>query len=292
MTYRILFNPLAGSYDESLFDAMLPIPFESKTQKYDITKIEDFSALLSSFDSDDKIILCGGDGTLNRFLNSADTDNIKNELLFFPIGSGNDFLNDIEKKGFNNIVELNSYIKNLPTLSVNGKKYKFINGVGFGIDGYVCKEVNRLRAENPHRKKSYTFVALKGLLFMFKPVNATVIADGKEYKFKKVWMVPTMKGRFFGGSMMIAPQQDRNNPDNTLSVIIAHDMSPLKIACLFPSIFKGAHTKYTDNVTIITASSVSVKFDRACDMQIDGETITNVIEYSVVSKATEAVSLS
>lgn len=285
MTYRILFNPLAGKYDEDLFESYLPLPFEEKIQKYDITKVDNFDELLASFEAEDKIVVCGGDGTLNNFINSVNTDSVENDILFFAMGSGNDFLNDLGIQNHQQFIKINDYIKNLPVLSANEKSYKFINGIGFGVDGYVCKEVNRIRRQNTRRKKSYTLIALKGLLFMFKPVNATVIADGKEYKFKKVWMVPTMKGKFFGGGMMIAPNQDRKNSDNTLSVIIAHDLSTLKIATLFPSIFKGKHIKYTDYVTVLTANNITVKFDRICDMQIDGETLTDVKEYTVTAKA-------
>lgn len=284
MTYRILFNPLAGKYEEELFDSYLPLPFEEKIKKYDITKTDNPDELFATFESDDKIVICGGDGTLNNFINSADTDNIKNDILFLPMGSGNDFLNDLGIKDYQQFIKINDYIKNLPVLSVNGKEYKFINGIGFGVDGYVCKEVNRLRTERKKdSKKNYTLIALKGLLFAFKPVNAVVTADGKEYKFRKVWMVTSMLGKFFGGGMMIAPNQCRLNKDNTLSVIIAHDLSSLKIATLFPSIFKGTHIKYTDYVTLLTANTVTVKFDRPCDMQIDGETLTNIQEYTVTA---------
>lgn len=287
MKYHILFNPLAGNCDENSIEAYLPLPFGEKIEKYNITEIKDYSELLSSFDSEDKLIICGGDGTLNRFINSADVDNIANDILFFAAGSGNDFLNDLGEKAFDKLIKINDYIKNLPELSVNGKTYKFINGIGFGIDGYVCKEVNRLRSKQKNdRKKGYTHIALKGLLFAFKPVNATVMVDGKEYKYKKVWMVPAMKGRFFGGGMMIAPNQDRFNVDKTVSVIAVHDLSPLKITTLFPSIFKGKHIKYTKYITIHTANTVTVRFDRPCDMQIDGETITDVTEYTVSTKVT------
>lgn len=286
MKYRILFNPLAGNCDESLIEAYLPLPFGEQTEKYDITKIKDYSELLSSFADDDKIIVCGGDGTLNRFINIADIDKIENDILFFSAGSGNDFLHDLGEKALDKLIRINDYIKNLPELSVNGKTYKFINGIGFGIDGYVCKEVNRLRAKQKGgRKKGYTHIALKGLMFMFKPVNATVIVDGKEYKYKKVWMVPAMKGRYFGGGMMIAPNQDRLNNDKTVSVIVAHSLSPLKITTLFPSIFKGKHIKYTNHIAVHTANTATVIFDRSCDMQIDGETLTDVKEYTVKTNA-------
>ena len=43
------------------------------------------------------IILTGGDGTLNSFINKADCDNLKQKLYFYASGSGNDL-----EIGFNN----------------------------------------------------------------------------------------------------------------------------------------------------------------------------------------------
>lgn len=282
MIYRVLLNPLAGNFSERDLDSKLKFPFE----KYDITKISDFDSFLKEIPTEDKLIICGGDGTLNRFINSTDIESIENEIYYLATGSGNDFLHDLGYKNCVEPIKINEYIRNLPRLYIKDKEYKFLNGIGFGIDGYVCKEVNRLKTEKGSNKKSgYILSALKGLLFAFKSVNATLTVDGKEYNYKKVWMVPAMKGRYFGGGMIIAPDQNRTNENNTLSVIAVHDLSPLKIAVLFPSIFKGTHIKFTKYITVFNANTVSVRFDRPCDMQIDGETVTDITEYTVKTES-------
>ena len=80
---------------------------------------------------------------------------------------------------------------------------------------------------------------------------------------------------------MITPDQDRNNDDGTLTVVIAHNLSKLKILALFPTIFKGNHIKYKKNVDIHKGRNISVKFDIPTAMQIDGETVLGVKEYNV-----------
>ena len=42
-------------------------------------------------------------------------------------------------------MEIGKYLKNLPQVEVNGKKYLFLNGVGYGIDGYCCEVGDKLR---------------------------------------------------------------------------------------------------------------------------------------------------
>ena len=80
---------------------------------------------------------------------------------------------------------------------------------------------------------------------------------------------------------MTAPAQVRNNPDGTLSVVVMHGSRKLKTLMVFPSIFKGEHVSHTEMVDVITGKDITVRFDRPTVLQIDGETIKNVTEYSV-----------
>ncbi len=47
-----------------------------------------------------------------------------------------------------------------------------------------------------------TAIAIKGLLFHYRPTNAVITVDGVTHTYKKVWLVPTMNGRYYGGGMM------------------------------------------------------------------------------------------
>ena len=150
--------------------------------------------------------------------------------------------------------------------------------MGFGIDGYCCEIGDKLKKKST-KPVNYTAIAIKGLLFYFEPKNATVVVDGKEYFYKKVWVAPTMKGRFYGGGMMPTPFQNRCAQDGSLSVMIFHGKGRLSTLMAFPSIFKGKHIKHKSMVKIHTGHEISVKFDKPCAVQIDGETILGVSEY-------------
>ena len=50
-------------------------------------------------------------------------------------------------------VKINKYIKGLPTVTVNGKDYRFINGIGFGIDGYCCEVGDEKKAKGKGKKE-------------------------------------------------------------------------------------------------------------------------------------------
>ena len=281
----ILYNPLAGCGNAKEEAGFLMAGFlgeyDADYEAVDITKVNDFSKMFAGMTEKDKAIICGGDGTLNHFINKTKNIKISCKILYYPCGTGNDFLHDIEKTEYDCPVEITKYIKDLPTAKVKGVEYKFLNNVSFGIDGYCCEVGDTLKAKGK-KNINYTNIAIRGLLFNYKPTNATVIVDGKEYNFKKVWLAPTMKGKYLGGGMMAAPSQDRLDEGRNVSIMIFHNAGKLKTLCYFPSIFKGTHVKKDKNVTILTGKNVKVKFDSPRAVQIDGETIRNVGEYEVV----------
>lgn len=240
-----------------------------------------YEEFMKKIEEKDEVIICGGDGTLNYFINHIDLDNIKNNIYLYPAGTGNDFLNDLNKKDTKEPILINEYLKNLPTVIINDElKMKFINGVGYGIDGYCCEVADNLR-DKINKPVNYSSIAIKGLLFHFKKRIANIKIDDNNYQFKNVWLVPTMKGRFYGGGMMIAPNQDRLK-DEDLSVVVYKTRSKLKALMVFPSIFKGEHIKKKKVVKIFKGKNIEVSFNIPCALQVDGETILNVKKYKVV----------
>ena len=287
MTY-LLYNTHAGNqHVEQELDSLIS-SFQGNAEKKDVETIN-YKTFIPTLTKEDTVILCGGDGTLNHFINDADGIDIECDILYYPSGSGNDFANDIGCPAHDHPIPVKQYFENLPLAEVKGKQYRFINNVGFGIDGYCC-EVGDMLKEKSDKPVNYTAIAIKGLLFYYHPTNATVIVDGKKYEYKKVWLAPTMKGRYYGGGMIATPAQDRNDPDGKVSVMIFHGSSKLQTLMIFPSIFKGEHIKKEKYVTIHTGHEISVSFDRPASVQIDGETILGVTEYRVKSKVPAKIS--
>ncbi len=245
----------------------------------DMTQIADYSAFFAKLFEEDKIILAGGDGTLNRFVNDTDGLSIPNEIYYYATGSGNDFLHDLGKEKGSAPILITPYLQNLPTVTVQGKDYRFINGVGYGIDGYCCEVGDRLRGTTD-KPINYAAIAIKGLLFHYHTTNAVVTVDGVRHSYHKVWLAPTMNGRFYGGGMMTAPQQERLG-NGSVSTVLMFGSGKLKTLMVFPSIFKGEHVKHTEMVAVHTGRNITVEFDRPTALQIDGETILGVTGYTI-----------
>lgn len=301
----VLFNPLSDNRHGEQNAKKITEHLKNEEHRFtDLTTL-DIGEYLSNAPADEKLIIAGGDGTIHYIINRLKGKVPEHPLYYFPTGSGNDFMTDIGKKDSGELILLNDYLKNLPSVSVDGggsrtlqsrrqedgtdavqpsggESKLFFNGIGYGIDGYCCEEGDKQKKLTT-KPINYTAIAIKGLLKYFKPRSAVVTVDGVKHKYKHVWLAPTMNGRFYGGGMNIAPGQDRLDPEHKLTTIVFHCKSKLKTLIVFPSIFKGKHVKHTEMVEVLTGHTITVKFDRPTPLQIDGETYLNVSGYSACS---------
>ena len=276
--FIILYNPLSDNGQGEAQTKLLSNRLEGNDLRLiDLTKCDDIQKMIGESHPDDTFILSGGDGTLNRFLNEIDTIEIKNEILYYATGSGNDFLMSLGiEKG--NLVPLNPFFGTLPTVTVNGQDRKFINGVGFGFDGYCSEAADALR-EKGDRHINTMGIAVKGLLFGFKPVNATITVDDCTERFKDVWLAPTMFGSFYNGGMIPVPDQDRE--DGVVSVMVLYHCNRGKALTVFLKLYRGEYIHDENIVRIIKGHNINVEFDSPTALVIDGEVIKNVTSYSV-----------
>ncbi len=276
MTY-LLFNPLSNNNSGLELKEIAKkelLESYSDLKEIDVTNL-DVDSFVEKLKDEDDLILLGGDGTLNHFANHVYSRNLNNKMYLYRAGTGNDFLRDVttEKE---KLFLLNPYLKKLPKVTINGKETRYVNGIGYGIDGMVCVVSDAMKAKGK-KKINYTSIAIKLLLTKYHCPDAVVIVDGKETHYKKVWLASAMNGRFYGGGMMMAPSQDRLS--NELSCCVVHGSGRLRTLMLFPKIFTGEHIKYNKYVTIQKAKRIEVRFSSPMALQIDGEVVENVTSY-------------
>lgn len=185
MTY-VLFNSLANNHKgEENSRKALEGKISSDSVFEDLTKIVDLKKYLEEKSIEDKVILTGGDGTLNHFVNEIGNLDIKCEIDYCPSGSGNDFYTDVANFEDSRAVRINEFINDLPIVTVKGKDYRFINGVGFGIDGYCCEKGDEIQRTST-KNVNYASIAIKGMLMFYKSTTATVtVDDNKPVTIKK-----------------------------------------------------------------------------------------------------------
>lgn len=274
----VLYNPYSShcfSIDE--LRSILSNKIKGELSFVDATKINSKEEFFKNVKKDDIIIISGGDGTLNRLINFLFLDECENKIYLHKAGNGNDFLRDVNNLE-DDFILINQYLKHLPLVTIKGVTTKYINGVGFGVDGMVCVESDKLKAKGK-KNINYTALAIKLLLFKFKKVDASVTVDGKKYVFRKVYIGSAMNGRYYGGGMKEAPEQDRLS--DTVSVVIWHDFCPITGLMAFPKIFTGEHTKNKKHITVLSGKDIKMTFSKPTDLQIDGESYHAVTSYIV-----------
>lgn len=281
----ILFNEKCGeSRNDPLFQTKVQKKIEDKIGKCDFVSLIDFDCtfFFKHLFPSDSVVVVGGDGTLNWFINSVDIDKFPCGLYLCPGGSGNDFYRDITGKEYNHfdLVKINKYITDLPKAEIDGKIYRFINGIGFGIDGQTCAKAEDLKRKGK-TKINYSKITLRLILGKFFKLKANVVIDGEEKSFKNVYLVSSMKGRYYGGGVMIAPKQNRLT--NNITVIVASDKGRFSALYNFMKVFKGHHLSKDNSglCKVFTCNGIDVTFSSPCALEIDGEVIRNVTSYKV-----------
>ncbi len=281
--HYILYNPKANTNKGEAKARTLDGVLKGQDLKYiNVLELKDYRTFASNLKSDDVIVIVGGDGSLNHFANDFAGLGLENKVLYYAAGTGNDFLRDLDLDPAGGPYDITKYMKDLPSVKANGKSSLFLNGIGYGIDGYCCEVADQMHAAGIE-EVNYSSIAIKGLLGKYKPRNAKVTVDGKTSSYNRVWLAATMNGRFYGGGMMNAPRQDRLNKDRKLTLIVFHGSRKLHTLMMFPSIFKGEHVKHTKNVAVLEGYDITVEFDSPCALQIDGETVLAVSKYNAKS---------
>jgi len=253
----------------------------------DITKLDSIEERLARISKEkDNILIVGGDGTLTSLINKYKKYLDKLPKIYaVKAGTGNDFLRNIIHSGYpveninNKYFLINPFLKNLPICKVNNNEKTFLNGIGIGLDGYICKNVEEQR--NKNNKQSFFKITLKSFK-EFKPLEKlTIEVDGQKNELKKCWFASIMNGKYYGGGMKIAPKADFKG--EKLQAVIINDINKFKLFMLFPLIYTGNHSK-VKAVHFFEGKHIKITSDEKTYVQIDGEPQKDINEIEVIKE--------
>ena len=184
----ILYNPKANNENNDLNI----VPGAEELEKRGVKKVSliglDVPAFCQSLSAEDRVLLCGGDGTLHHFANNAYGVEFPCTVCALRSGTGNDFLTDIGQLGNENLIDIREYLKNLPEVEIKDDKKRCLNGVGLGVDGAVCRGIEEFKAKTNKKKANYTNISLDQLLCKYKRPTGRVTVDGVTHEYKDLWV--------------------------------------------------------------------------------------------------------
>jgi diacylglycerol kinase (ATP) len=243
----------------------------------------------------DVVLIFGGDGTVHRHLEPLVRLGLP--VLVVPRGSGNDFAHALEIRNaghalsiWRNFVSQGGCIKAIdlgtitPTtprnsaltkprgLTRNAQRY-FCCVAGVGLDGAVTHGANRLpRWLRGHGGYALTLpIALLG----FTPQRITITEPSSDNVSRAIprlsghaVLAAFANGPVYGGGMRIAPRAQMN--DGLLDVCVVGNLSKMKVASLFPTVYAGRHLGIKQ-VEYFQVKCVQVETEVPMDVYADGE---------------------
>ncbi len=277
----VLYNPLSRNGSDPNFINKIINKLNKqgrKAEAYSLLDIEDVDSFVSGCDKDDRLIIVGGDGTLNRLANHIYGVDIKQDIFLYQAGTGNDFARSLKKK--TKLIPIKSYLQPLPVIQYGVIDQYFLNGAGIGLDGYVGHLVNT----STHKKNKFNYFrhAIEAFI-KFKPLAADITVDDRSWREKKVWFVSVMHGAYFGGGMKIAPKARRE--EDALYLVVAKRAPKWLLFLIFPTIYLGWHVMLKPFVSFHKGSTFKITMSDPTYVQVDGDVTYPVQEIRAKARA-------
>ena len=283
MKIAVIINPASGKgRGEKFYHKILPLVKNNSNIKIYLTERRLHATELTHNLADvDRLIVCGGDGTLHEVVNGIDTDS-KVILGLIPIGSGNDFSISYHNSKEDALSLFNYYISdkicerrinfgNVIITDNNDTVYRkrLINSFGVGFDAKVAfyNQTNKLLSGT----FSYITAILKSL-FEFSQIEFNGIYDMHKIS-GKVLFCAVGNGESIGGGLYLMPNAKVD--DDLLDLSVVTIKSRFKLLTLLP---KAISNKLQNRKELVQHRfrKLNLTLNNPFFVHIDGEIITDI----------------
>lgn len=284
--FLFIINPIAGSgraihIKDIIEDEMKGY---NKTFQIIVTKNPKEATQIAYESNINTVIAVGGDGTVTEVAKGIIRRGY-GTLGIIPGGTGNDFIKSLDMK--KDCIDAIKTIINGKTMKidvgiVNG--YKFLNIAGIGLDVEVIKGFETIKKYIKGRLAYIISIFIT--LFKFKKMKLLIEIDGKSFH-KDLVLFAAGNGRYYGGGLQMIPGADMK--DGYLHSTLVKDLSNLRIATIFPEIFKGTHIRHKKYVERFETKKIKITSKDELYMNLDGELFLagKEIEFSIADEKLE-----
>lgn len=243
-----------------------------------------------------RIVVIGGDGTLNQAVNGIKQSNYpQTPVGYIPGGSGNDFCRGINLKIKDPVILIQAILslKQPRTIDIGAATHAhttkyFINNIGIGFDASTVYYTNHSeRKEFLNRLHLGTLSYFTNLLKVLKRQGAfglDVTYDQQIKHFDSAYLVVATNHPYFGGGFAIDPTASPFN--HHLNLVVINKIPTLTFAKLLARLFiNGSHLN-DKNVWHIEQKQFTLKNSTDQFGQMDGEEL-NKHEFDFTFQTTQ-----
>jgi YegS/Rv2252/BmrU family lipid kinase len=266
---KLIYNPAAGrgrasrhhaEAERILRELGADVDAHASSSPADMTR----AAADASRGAYDRVVVCGGDGTLHLSVREFDLAN--GTLALIPLGSGDDFAKVLGiPRDLRAACELalRGNAREVDVALANGIRYLGVAGLGFDseVARYANENVKFLRGS-----LVYLYAILR-VLPRFTPHRVII----NESRGEEIMFATVANSRQYGGGIRIVP--DAKIDDRQLDLCIVHRTSRFQLLKTLPKAYTGAHVK-SPFVEMGRGAEFSFDSERPMDVYADGERIT------------------
>ncbi len=246
-----------------------------------------------------KIIVVGGDGTLNEIINGIFTQSQKppSEIIvgYIPMGSGNDLGKMYGISGnYNNAIDIiikgETFLQDLGKVTFQNLEGKqevryFANMAGIGFDAKVVEKSNRQK-DNGHGGKFLYLYSLLSSLFAYKSTYVLIKTENTQFN-EDLFSMNVGICRYSGGGMLQVP--DAIPDDGLFDITIIKKISKFDIIKSIKRLYNGSIKKHP-KVKSLRCSYVEISSDTKIQIEADGEDFGyGPVKFEILQKAIKII---
>lgn len=267
----LVYNPRAGNRQfVNYMDRVVGVFQKKKIQVLPL-RLDRSAALSEAFKTAQKekvvkVIIAGGDGTVNNVVNTMLASGINLPIAIFPTGTANDFAHyyDIPTNIDKMIAIASEENYSYADLGkVNGVYFVNVAAMGFLVD------VSQKTSPDAKTTLGVMSYYLKGVREVPNLKSITMRVESKEYSgVDKIYFMLVMNGKSAGGFKRVAPMASLN--DGLLDVLMFREMPLVEFPGLLFNFMQGNHSE-NKNVIFFRTKELFLDTSEDIGTDIDGE---------------------
>lgn len=272
MHLKVIFNPAAGrgralrhiaKAEAYLHSRGARVDCEASASPADLTRL----AAEASRAHYDRVVVCGGDGSLHLAVRDFDLE--RGTLALLPLGSGDDFAKVCEiprdlRRACD--VVLGGRVREVDVALANGIRYLGVAGLGF--DSEVASYANA-NAKFLRGSAVYLYSIFR-VLPQFTARLVRIRTEAGE-RNEAIMFAVVANSRQYGGGIRIAP--DAQIDDGMLDAVIVHRTTRVTLLKTLPKAYTGAHVR-SPFVEVSRGREYRFESEVAMEVYADGERVT------------------